>query len=112
MVGDGINDAVALSGSDVSIAIGRLDNDIPAQHADVVLFGNSISNLPHLFRLGKRTVALIKTNIIFAFAIKVIFLGLALAGYSTIWMAVVADMGASLIVIFNSLRLLRHSNAD
>jgi Zn2+/Cd2+-exporting ATPase len=112
MVGDGINDAVALSGSDVSIAIGRLGNDIPAQHADVVLFGNSISSLPHLFRLGKRTVALIKTNIIFAFAIKVIFLGLALAGYSTIWMAVAADMGASLIVIFNSLRLLRHSNSD
>jgi len=112
MVGDGINDAVALSGSDVSIAIGRLGNDIPAQHADVVLFGNSIGNLPHLFRLGKRTVTLIKTNIIFAFAIKVIFLGLALAGYSTIWMAVAADMGASLIVIFNSLRLLRHSNAD
>jgi Zn2+/Cd2+-exporting ATPase len=111
MVGDGINDAVALSGSDVSIAIGRLGNDIPAQHADVVLFGNSISNLPHLFRLGKRTVTLIKTNIIFAFAIKVIFLGLALAGYSTIWMAVAADMGASLIVIFNSLRLLRHSGA-
>ncbi|TFH65621.1 MAG: cadmium-translocating P-type ATPase [Candidatus Zixiibacteriota bacterium] len=112
MVGDGINDAVALSGSDVSIAIGRLGNDIPAQHADVVLFGNSISNLPHLFRLGKRTVALIRTNIIFAFAIKVVFLGLALAGYSTIWMAVAADMGASLIVIFNSLRLLRHSNVD
>jgi Zn2+/Cd2+-exporting ATPase len=112
MVGDGINDAVALSGSDVSIAIGRLGNDIPAQHADVVLFGNSISNLPHLFRLGKRTVALIKANIIFAFAVKVIFLGLALAGYSTIWMAVAADMGASLIVIFNSLRLLRHANID
>jgi Zn2+/Cd2+-exporting ATPase len=112
MVGDGINDAVALSGSDVSIAIGRLGNDIPAQHADVVLFGNNISNLPHLFRLGKRTVAFIKTNIIFAFAIKVIFLGLALAGYSTIWMAVAADMGASLIVIFNSLRLLRRSDLD
>ncbi len=108
MVGDGINDAVALSGSDVSIAIGRFGNDIPAQHADVVLFGGNIAGLPQLFLLGKRTVALIKTNIIFAFGVKIVFLGLALAGYSTIWMAVAADMGASLAVILNSLRLLRH----
>ena len=93
MVGDGINDAVALSGSDVSIAIGRLGNDIPAQHADVVLFGGGISTLPRLFQLGRETVALIKTNIIFAFAIKIIFLGLALAGYSTIWMAVAPTWG-------------------
>jgi Zn2+/Cd2+-exporting ATPase len=109
MVGDGINDAVALSGSDVAIAVGRFGNDIPTQQADVVLLGDSISHLPELFRLGKRTVAMIKANIAFAFAVKIVFLGLALAGYSTIWMAVVADMGASLAVIFNSLRLLRHA---
>lgn len=107
MVGDGINDVVALSGSDVSISISRFGNDIPAQHSDIILFGNNLEALPKLVRLGRRTLSTIKTNIAFAFAIKIIFLGLAAAGYANIWMAVVADMGASLIVISNSMRLLR-----
>ena len=107
MVGDGINDVVALSGSDVSIAISRFGNDIPAQHSDVILFGNNLDALPKLVRLGRRTLSTIKANITFAFAVKIIFLGLAAAGYANIWMAVVADMGASLIVISNSMRLLR-----
>ncbi|MGB5107402.1 MAG: cation-translocating P-type ATPase [Candidatus Zixiibacteriota bacterium] len=107
MVGDGINDIVALSGSDVSISLARFGNEIPAQHADIILFGGSLSAVPNLIRLGKRTLATIKGNIAFAFAIKVIFLILAVAGYANIWMAVAADMGASLLVIFNSLRLLK-----
>jgi Cd2+/Zn2+-exporting ATPase len=107
MIGDGINDAVALSGAFVSIAIARFGVDLASQQADVSLFGDSISNLPKLMRLAKDAVATIKSNIAFAFTIKVLFLGLALAGYAGIWMAVVADMGASLLVIGNSLRLLR-----
>jgi len=107
MVGDGINDVVALSGADVSISLAGFGSDIPAQHADIILFGNSLAALPKLFRLGKRTLATIKFNIGLAFAVKVIFLILAAGGYAGLWMAVLADMGASLVVIFNSLRLLR-----
>ena len=107
MIGDGINDIVALSGSDVSISLARFGNEIPAQHADIILFGSSLNALPKLIRLGKRTLGTIKGNIVFAFSIKIIFLLLAVAGYANIWMAVAADMGASLLVIFNSLRLLK-----
>lgn len=107
MIGDGINDVVALSGSDLSISIGRFGSDIPARHSDIVLFGDSIAELPRLFKLGRRSLAMIRANIAFALALKALFLILAAVGYANIWMAVVADMGASLAVIFNSLRLLR-----
>ncbi len=107
MVGDGINDIVALSGSDVSISLARFGNDIPAQHSDIIIFGDHLDPLPKLVRLGKRTLSTIKANIVLAFAIKFIFLILAAVGFANIWMAVVADMGASLLVIFNSLRLLK-----
>ncbi len=107
MVGDGINDVVALSGSDLSVSIGKFGGDIPARHADIVLYGDSIAELPELLKLGRRTLSLIKGNIAFAFGVKLLFLALAALGYANIWMAVVADMGASLAVIFNSLRLLR-----
>ena len=107
MIGDGINDVVALSGSDVSISLAVFGNDMAAQHSDILLFGDTLGPLPRLIKLGKRTLSTIKLNIAAAFAIKIIFLVLAVAGYANIWMAVVADMGASLLVIFNSLRLLR-----
>ncbi len=107
MVGDGINDIVALAGAPVSISLARFGSDIPAQHSDILLFGDSLTSLPELLRLGNRTLKVIKLNIAFAFAVKLFFLILAALGYANIWMAVIADMGASLAVIFNSLRLLR-----
>lgn len=107
MVGDGINDVVALSGSDVSISLARFGNDIQAQHSDIIFFGNNLSPLPKIVWLGKRTLGTIKMNIAAAFAIKAVFLVLAALGFANIWMAVAADMGASLLVIFNSLRLLK-----
>lgn len=107
MVGDGINDVVALSGSDVSISLARFGNDIQAQHSDIIFFGDSLTPLPKVIQLGQRTLGTIKANIAVAFAIKAVFLVLAAAGFANIWMAVAADMGASLLVIFNSLRLLK-----
>ncbi len=107
MVGDGINDVVALSGSDVSVSLARFGNDIPAQHSDIILFGDNLNPLPKVIRLGRRTLSTIKVNIAAAFAIKAVFLVLAALGFANIWMAVVADMGASLLVIFNCLRLLK-----
>lgn len=107
MIGDGINDAVALSGAFVSISVARFGADLASQQADITLFGDTISALPKLLRLARRTVATIKVNIVVAFAIKLLFLILAVAGYASIWMAVAADMGASLLVIAHSLRLLR-----
>ena len=107
MVGDGINDVVALSGSDVSVSLARFGNDIPAQHSDIIFFGDNLNPLPKVIKLGRRTLSTIKVNIAAAFAIKAVFLVLAALGFANIWMAVVADMGASLLVIFNSLRLLK-----
>jgi Cd2+/Zn2+-exporting ATPase len=107
MIGDGINDAVALSGAFVSISIARFGVDLTSQQADVTLFGDTISALPKLMRLTRQAVSTIRVNIAFAFFIKLLFLTLAVVGYANIWMAVVADMGASLAVIANSLRLMR-----
>ena len=107
MVGDGINDVVALSGSDVSISLARFGNDIQAQHSDIIFFGDTLTPLPKIIQLGKKTLGTIKMNIAAAFAIKAVFLVLAALGFANIWMAVAADMGASLLVIFNSLRLLK-----
>jgi Cd2+/Zn2+-exporting ATPase len=107
MIGDGINDAVALSGAFVSISVARFGADLASQQADITLFGDTISALPKLLRLARRAVATIKINIVVAFAIKLLFLILAVVGYANIWMAVAADMGASLLVIAHSLRLLR-----
>lgn len=107
MIGDGINDAVALSGAFVSISIARFGIDLTSQQADITLFGDTISALPKLMKLTRRTVSTIRANIAFAFFVKLLFLTLAVVGYANIWMAVAADMGASLVVIANSLRLLR-----